>query len=119
MKLARVTGTVVCDSKVEGFLGEKLLLIQPLDSDLKAEGRELVATDMTSAGSGDIVLFETGREAAIALENTWNVSDATVTAIVDSVDEDGRVVKRISAAPKKKKSGDSGVLMVERAIKGS
>lgn len=119
MKLARVTGTVVCDSKLESFQGEKLLLIQPLDSDLKPDGRELVATDMTSSGPGELVLFETGREAAIALENTWNVSDATVTAIVDSVDEDGGIVKRIAGGTKKKKSGDSGVLLVERSIKES
>ncbi len=115
MKLARVTGTVVCDAKLESFRGEKLLLIQPLDSELKPDGRELVATDVTAAGPGELVLFETGREAALALTNTWNVSDATVTAIVDSVDEDGHIVKRLTG--KKKRSEDPGLLIVERAVR--
>lgn len=116
MKLARVTGTVVCDTKLDSFRGEKLLLIQPLDSLLKEDGNEIVATDMVAAGPGDIVLFETGREAAIALENTWNVSDATVTAIVDSVDEDARIVKKMNGRKNSKKT-DPGLLLVERQIR--
>lgn len=85
MNLARVTGTIVCTEKLPCFEGEKLLLLQPLDEDLKPQGKELAATDVVRAGVGDIVFYETGREAAIALENTWNVSDATVMAIVDEV----------------------------------
>ncbi len=85
MKFARVTGTVVSTAKLESFTGEKLLLIQPLDENGKDNGREIVACDTVQAGPGDLVFFETGREAAIALENTWNVSDATVMAIVDRI----------------------------------
>ena len=85
MKFARVTGTVVCTTKLDGLEGERLLVIQPLDEDFKPSGQELVATDVTSAGPGELVFFETGREAATALENTWNVSDATIMAIVDDV----------------------------------
>lgn len=89
MKFARVTGTVVATAKLDCFHGEKLLLIQPLDERGKASGSELVACDTVQAGPGDLVFFETGREAAIALHDTWNVADATVMAIVDQINEEG------------------------------
>jgi microcompartment protein CcmK/EutM len=44
-----------------------------------------VACDTVQAGPGDVVLFEGGREAALALANWFNTSDATVMAIVDRV----------------------------------
>ena len=88
MKFARVTGTVVATDKLDCFHGEKLLLIQPLDEAGKDNGRELIACDVAQAGPGDLVFFETGREAAIALENTWNVADATVMAIVDQIHDE-------------------------------
>ncbi len=90
MNFGRVTGTIVCSQKLPGFEGEKLLLVQPLDENLEPRGREVVATDVVQAGPGDLVFFETGREAAIALENHWNVSDATVMAIVDAVNREDR-----------------------------
>ena len=89
MKLARVEGNVVCTEKLDTFHGQKLLLIQPLDENLKPIGDEVVATDVAQAGPGDLVFFEAGREAAMALSNpTENVSDATVMAIVDEVNLD-------------------------------
>ena len=88
MQFARVTGTVVASRKLAGFEGEKLLLIQPLDENLKAVGGELVATDVVRAGIGDLVFFETGREAALAMADTWNVSDACVMAIVDHIHQE-------------------------------
>ncbi|MBE7437684.1 MAG: EutN/CcmL family microcompartment protein [Spirochaetales bacterium] len=90
MNFARVKGTVVSTVKLECFAGEKLLVLQPVDEKGKEVGQELVATDITRAGVGDLVFYETGREAAIALENTFNVSDATVMAIVDSVHREGK-----------------------------
>lgn len=85
MKFAKVIGNIVATEKMECFKGEKLLLIQPVTKDLINSGDELIATDITSAGPGDIVFYETGREAAIALRNTWNISDATVMGIIDDI----------------------------------
>jgi len=90
MNFARVKGTVVSTKKLECFAGEKLLVLQPVDEKGKEVGNELIATDITRAGVGDLVFYETGREAAIALENTFNVSDATVMAIVDAVYREGK-----------------------------
>lgn len=87
MKLAKVTGNVVCSQKLESLNGQKLLLIQPVDEEGKPYGNELVATDVAQAGPGDLVFFEAGREAAIALPDNPNAnpSDATVMAIVDDI----------------------------------
>ena len=86
MKLARVIGSVVCTRKEGSLEGLKLLLIRQVDETLKEYGEPLVACDAVQAGEGDIVMFEAGREAAIALANWFNPSDATVMGIVDRVD---------------------------------
>lgn len=83
MKLGRVIGTVVCDRKVESFEGVKLLLVQQVDECGKEEGLPIVACDTVQAGRGDLVLFEGGREAALALKNWYNPADAAVLGIVD------------------------------------
>lgn len=83
MKIGRITGSVVCTQKVDSFVGERLLLVQPLDAQGNPEGAELVACDTVQAGPGDVVLFEGGREAAWALRHRYNPADAAVVAIVD------------------------------------
>jgi ethanolamine utilization protein EutN len=86
MKLGKVIGSVVSTQKTESFEGVKLLLVQPLDEYLQESGEALVACDTVQAGYDDVVLFEGGREAALALYNWYNPSDATIMAIVDRVD---------------------------------
>jgi ethanolamine utilization protein EutN len=85
MKLGRVIGSVVCTRKVDSFEGVKLLLLQPVDEKLEAKGDPLIACDPVQAGPGDLVLWDGGREAALALENWYNPSDAAVMGIVDQV----------------------------------
>ena len=85
MKLGKVIGTVVCNQKVDSFIGIKLLLIQPLDENLKDDGNPVVACDTVQAGLNDIVFYEGGREAALGLANWFNPSDLTVMGIVDDL----------------------------------
>ena len=89
MKLGRVIGTIVSTRKVESFEGIKLLLVQPLDENYKESGDPIAACDIVQAGPDDIVMFEGGREAALALENWYNPSDATIMGIVDRTDVGG------------------------------
>ena len=89
MKLGRVIGSVVCSQKDSSWEGVKLLLVQPLDEDLNESGDTLVACDATQAGPEDVVVYEGGREAALALEDWYNPSDATVMGIVDQVYKEG------------------------------
>lgn len=86
MKLGKVIGSVVCTQKDASLEGIKLLLLQPLDEHRRSSGIPIVACDTVQAGTGDVVVWEGGREAALGLENWFNPSDATVMGIVDSVD---------------------------------
>ena len=86
MKLGRIVGSVVCCEKVASLTGERMLLVQPLDNGGKAKGTVLVACDAAQAGPGDTVLYEGGREAAMALRFPFNPADAAVIAVVDGVD---------------------------------
>lgn len=86
MILAKVIGTVVATKKVEAFEGLKFMIIQPLDENMEPAGDPLVATDTQQSGPGHIVFYVASREAALALPEPFNPSDATITGIVDSVD---------------------------------
>ncbi|TFH03901.1 MAG: ethanolamine utilization protein EutN [Spirochaetales bacterium] len=89
MKTGRVIGSVVATRKVESFEGHRLLLLQPTDEAGKASGQPIVAVDICQAGPGDLVLYEGGREAATAMQATFNPSDATIMAIIDDVNVEG------------------------------
>src|SRR5438105_4686821 len=65
MHLARVTGTLWATRKYETCENAALQLIQPLDDDLKALGRPLVAADTVGAGPGELVFYTTAYEAVI------------------------------------------------------
>lgn len=85
MYLGRVTGTVVAEHIAEGLEGKKLLLIQPLDDQLRDAGGLQVAVDTVQAGPGDLCVLVGSREAALALEPSFVPVDAAVVGIVDDV----------------------------------
>ena len=87
MKIARVTGSVVSSVKVDSFEGVILLLIQPLDDEMNEKGPAIVACDTVQAGPGDLVIYEGGREAAMALKNPFNPADAAVIGIIDQFEK--------------------------------
>ncbi len=88
MKIGTVMGSVVATRKVDSLHGARLLLVQPLDDAGKPKGDPLVACDPCQAGPGDRVLYEGGREAAMALRESFNPSDATIFAIIDDLVEE-------------------------------
>lgn len=85
MELARVRGRVVCTVKSEGLEGVRLLLIQPQGADGAPTGEPIVAADALQAGPGDLVSWTAGREAALALPQTFVPVDCAVISIVDRV----------------------------------
>ena len=85
MKLGRVTGSVVITIKVSSFEGIKLLLIQPVDEHLAPCGSPLVAFDTIRSGVGDLVYYETSKEAGRILETVMNPCDAAIMGIVDHI----------------------------------
>jgi ethanolamine utilization protein EutN len=90
MLLGRVVGTVVPCVVYEGLAGCPMLLVQPLDSTGKPKGHTLVAADSTRmAGPGELVYYEGGREAAMALDPSFVPVDHTIIGIVDSLSVPG------------------------------
>ena len=83
MQLARVIGHAVATHKDPGLVGLKLLVIQPLDADRLAVGRQLVAVDSVGAGAGEDVFFVRGKEASFPFLPRRVVADAGIVGIVD------------------------------------
>lgn len=90
MKLGKVTGRVVSTQKVESFEGIKLMLVQPLDEQLETVGNPIVAFDTIQAGVGDLIYYETSKEAGRVLETTMNPCDAAIVGIVDNLSVGGQ-----------------------------
>jgi ethanolamine utilization protein EutN len=80
VKLGRVVGTCVVSACVEEYEGKKLLLVQPVDREMKSEGRPLVAVDAAGAGTGSEIIWIGGREACYATDEVVP-ADAAVIAI--------------------------------------
>jgi ethanolamine utilization protein EutN len=86
MLLGRVIGQVVPAIIYEGLSGVPMLIVQPLDKKLQPKGKTLVAADATRmAGPGELVSYEGGREAALALDTTFVPVDHAIVAIIDGV----------------------------------
>ena len=81
----RVVGTVVAQTRAEGLVGVKLLLVQPLDHAQQPSGPIEVACDTVRAGPGDLVFLATSREASLALEESFVPVDAAIVGIVDDI----------------------------------
>ena len=90
MELGRITGTVVATQKNERLAGYKLLVVGLLNMDGKPTSASLVALDTVGAGVGETVIVVRGSSARQA-EGMGSVPvDATVIAIVDSIEVEGR-----------------------------
>lgn len=86
MLLGRVIGRVVPCVVSRGLEGTPLLLVQPVDPRGRPAGRVLVAADATRmAGPGELVSYEGGREAALALDPSFVPVDHAIVGIVDAV----------------------------------
>ena len=86
MLLGRVVGTVVPCVVYQGLEGCPMLLVQPLDKTGTPKGRTLVAADSTRmAGPGELVYYEGGREAAMALDPWFVPVDHAIVGIVDTL----------------------------------
>jgi ethanolamine utilization protein EutN len=70
----------------DGLAGVPLLLVEPLTQERKPAGACIVCCDATRmAGPGVLVYYEGGREAALALDETFVPVDHTIVGIVDDV----------------------------------
>ena len=90
MLIGRVVGTVVSTRKEEELTGLKLLLVRGADAEGKATGALVVAIDAVGAGVGEVVLFASGSSARQTKVTKDRPVDATIMAIVDAIELDGK-----------------------------
>lgn len=84
MLLGKVIGTVTPCVVYQGLEGVPMLLVQPLDKEQKPVGSAIVAADPTRmAGPGELIYYESSREAALALDPWFVPVDHAVIGIVD------------------------------------
>jgi microcompartment protein CcmK/EutM len=90
MQLGRVMGRVWSTVKNESMAAQRLLIIQPVDIELKAAGRRLICADCVGAGAGELVYWCRGRESSFPFLPTEVPTDATVVGIVDELNVKAR-----------------------------
>lgn len=84
MLLGKVIGTVTPCVVYRGLEGVPMLLVQPLDKEQQPMGSAIVAADPTRmAGPGELIYYESSREAALALDPWFVPVDHAVIGIVD------------------------------------
>ena len=85
MLLGRIIGNVVCTMKDPTLIGQKLLIVQPLDRKGRDKGRPVIALDAVGAGAGETIYWCRGKEASFPFLPVEVPTDCTVVGIVDSV----------------------------------
>jgi microcompartment protein CcmK/EutM len=93
MILARVVGTVVSTHKSDKIEGIKFLLLEQIDPvTMKGKNSYVVAMDAVGAGVGEVVFYVSGSSARMTTVTQGKPADATITAIVDTIDKDGQIL---------------------------
>jgi len=85
MLLGRIIGNVVCTMKDPALVGQKLLIVQPLDRKGRDKGLPVVALDAVGAGAGEMIYWCRGKEASFPFLPSELPAEATIVGIVDSV----------------------------------
>jgi ethanolamine utilization protein EutN len=85
MNLGRVVGRTWATQKSETLTGHRLLIVQPITPEGNPVGKQLVCTDWTGAGAGELIYWARSREASFPFLPAEVVTDATIVGIVDEV----------------------------------
>ena len=92
MRLGRVIGNVVSTVKHQILIGQKLLLVQPIEPSGQDRGKSLLAIDVVQAGPGDTVLvLEEGNSSRLILGDSMAPVRTVIVGIVDQVNEGERL----------------------------
>ncbi|MBR5309241.1 MAG: EutN/CcmL family microcompartment protein [Clostridia bacterium] len=81
MIIGKVVGSIIATRKNERLIGQKLLIIRPLEN-MEKSG-EFVAIDNVGAGIGETVLVATGSAARVGCDLENAPVDAAIVGIVD------------------------------------
>jgi microcompartment protein CcmK/EutM len=91
MNVGLVIGTVVATKKEEELSGLTFLLVRGVDLDGKPTSTQVVAVDAVGAGVGEVVLYASGSSARQTKVTKDRPVDATIMAIVDAIEVEGKV----------------------------
>lgn len=83
MIIGKVVGTVICTRKNTNLVGNKFLIVDPMDKMGAGTAERIVAVDNVGAGNGEIVLVATGSAARVGCGNENSPVDACIVGIVD------------------------------------
>lgn len=92
MKLGRVVGTVVSTRKDDKLVSLQLFIVRDLSMSMADEASFVVAADTVGSGVGEVVLYARGSSARQTTTTTGRPVDASIMAIVDTIDLEGEVV---------------------------
>ena len=93
MYAAKIIGSAVCTCKEQKLVGLKLLVVQPISLlTLENEGKPVFAIDAVGAGESEVVLVVGGSSARQTAVTTNMPVDATIMAVVDYIDINGKQV---------------------------
>lgn len=81
MVIGTVTGSIVSTRKNDKLVGQKLLIVRPLDN--MEEKGDFVAIDNVGAGIGETVLVAKGSAARVGCGLSEAPVDAAIVGIVD------------------------------------
>ena len=82
MIVGKVVGSVIATRKSEKLIGNKFMIVQPLDT-MKSVTNQFVAIDNIGAGIGEMVLVATGSAARIGCGVENAPVDAAIVGIID------------------------------------
>lgn len=92
MVLGMVVGTVVSTRKEAELVSLKFLLVKPCDpAGQPTSAQPVVAVDAVGAGVGEMVMYASGSSARQTQVTKDRPVDATIMAIVDTVEQDGQL----------------------------
>ncbi len=87
MIIGKVTGVVVATRKNKHLEGNRLLIVQPLNKELKPEGDSFMAVDQAYAGFGETVLvIDEGNSARQVFNNPEIPVRTFIVGVIDRVD---------------------------------
>lgn len=81
MIIGKVTGSIVSTRKQENLIGNKFMIIEPMDN----KKETIVAIDNIGAGIGEYVLVALGSSARIGCGMPDSPVDAAIVGIIDDI----------------------------------
>ncbi len=85
MKLGIVIGKVTASNKEGNLDGQRILVVNFLDKDLKDSKISAACIDTVNAGEGEVVMLCSSSSARFASNMRYVATDNTIVGIVDSI----------------------------------